>query len=36
MSFSTTIDLTDFVDRGVEILQANTTLRTPNPNEDDS
>jgi len=36
MSFSTTIDITDFVDRGVEMLQVNTLLRTPNPNEADS
>lgn len=36
MSFSSTIDITDFVDRGVEMLKANTTLRVPNPNEADS
>ena len=36
MSFSNTIDITDFVDRGVEMLQANATLRTPNPDESDS
>ncbi len=36
MSFSTTIDITDFVDRGVAMLKANTTLRVPNPNEADS
>jgi hypothetical protein len=36
MSFSTTIDLNDFINRGVEMLLANTTLRVPNPNEADS
>ena len=36
MSFSTTIDITDFVNRGVEMLLANILLRVPNPNEADS
>ncbi len=36
MSFSTTININDFIDRGVEMLLANTILRVPNPNEADS
>ncbi len=36
MSFSTTINITEFIDRGVEMLLANTVLRVPNPNEADS
>lgn len=36
MSFATTIDLNDFINRGVLMLNANIFLRTPNPNESDS
>lgn len=36
MSFTTTIDINDFVARGVEMLLANTILRVPNPNEANS
>jgi len=33
MSFTSTFDITTFIDRGVEILKANTTLIAPDPKD---
>ena len=36
MSFTSTFDFKSYIDRGVEMLLADTTLRVPSPNEGDS